>query len=160
MQILDYATTTSATQTKQIASRFAKEISRISANRARVIALSGNLGAGKTTFIQGFARALGIKAPIQSPTFVLMKIYALTKKHIKHLVHIDAYRIEKAQELEHLGLHDILNDKDAIVLIEWADRVEKILPNDAIWVRFEHGKNVHERIIKIRKHKLFFERKL
>lgn len=145
-------TTTNVVKTKTVASRLAKKMSETISHHARVIALSGNLGAGKTTFTQGFARALGIKTPVQSPTFVLMKIYALeNKKYVKHLVHIDAYRIESPQELEHLGFRELLNDKDAVILIEWADRIKKLLPKDATWITFEHGKKINERIIKIRK---------
>ena len=146
-----FITTRSAIDTKKIASMFAKEIMAASSNKARVIALSGNLGAGKTTFTQGFARALGVIDRIQSPTFVLMKIYSLErKKNIKHLIHIDAYRIEKPREIEHLGLRELLNDKDAVILIEWADRIKKILPKNTIWVKFEHGATVNLRTITIR----------
>ncbi|MEK7074627.1 MAG: tRNA (adenosine(37)-N6)-threonylcarbamoyltransferase complex ATPase subunit type 1 TsaE, partial [Patescibacteria group bacterium] len=72
--------TTDICQTKKIASRLAKEIIHTQASHARVIALSGDLGSGKTTFTQGFARMLGIKEKIQSPTFVLMKIYLLNAR--------------------------------------------------------------------------------
>lgn len=172
---------TRASATKKIAARLAREIAAVKSDHARVIALSGNLGAGKTTFTQGFAQALGIKMPVTSPTFVLMKIYALPlsprfageagrrssrfdksktrrvseasekKKFLKHLVHIDAYRIENTAELEHLGFRELLNDKDAVILIEWADRIKKLLPQDTTWITFEHGKKMKERIIKIKK---------
>lgn len=143
-------TTTSAAKTKQIASRVAKEIMRIGSDRARVVALKGNLGAGKTTFVQGFAHVLGIKEKIQSPTFVLMKIYSLNKqKHLKHLIHIDAYRLETPNELEHLGFRELLKDKDAVICIEWADRIKKLLPKETTWITFEHGKKINERSITI-----------
>ena len=143
--------TTDICQTKKIASHLAKEIIRTQASRARVIALSGDLGSGKTTFTQGFARTLGIKEKIQSPTFVLMKIYLLNaRKSFKHLVHIDAYRIETPSEMEHLGFRDLLEDQDAIILIEWADRVKKLLPKDTTWIMFEHGKKLNERIITVK----------
>ncbi|MDP3779245.1 MAG: tRNA (adenosine(37)-N6)-threonylcarbamoyltransferase complex ATPase subunit type 1 TsaE [bacterium] len=149
MPIPDSLVTASAAETKRLAFQLARELARMSSDRARVIALSGNLGAGKTTFTQGFAKALGIAHPVQSPTFVLMKIYELEKKYLKHLVHIDAYRIETAGELEHLGFLKLLEDGDAVILIEWADRIKKILPKDTMWLMFEHGKNINERIIKI-----------
>ncbi len=142
--------TRNSAETKACASRIAKEVSGMRANKARVIALSGNLGAGKTTFVQGFARALGIKEPIQSPTYILMKVYALRKKYLKHFVHIDAYRIEHQKEFEHLGLGDLIADKDAVILIEWPERVKKILPNDTLWISFEHGKKSNERMIQIK----------
>ena len=142
--------TKSTIQTKQFAWLIAKKVARMKSDHARVLALTGNLGAGKTTFVQGFAAALGIKEKIQSPTFVLMKIYLLNaQKNFKHLVHIDAYRIEMPQELEHLGFHELAKDKDAIILIEWADLIKKLLPNDAIWITFGHGKKANERIIRI-----------
>jgi tRNA threonylcarbamoyladenosine biosynthesis protein TsaE len=147
MQIPNSLTTASSAATKKFASILAKEIARTPSDRARVIALSGNLGAGKTTFTQGFAKALGIARPVQSPTFVVMKIYELEEKYLKHLVHIDAYRIETSQELDHLGFRELLKDKDAVILIEWADRVKKILPKDTMWLTFEHGKTMTERLI-------------
>ena len=146
----DIITTRSAAETKKIASKLAKEIAARTSDHARVIALSGNLGAGKTTFVQGFARALGITDRIQSPTFVLMKIYSLTRrKYIKHLVHIDAYRIESLREVEHLRLRELFNDKDALILIEWADRIKKILPKDTTWITFSHGQKSNERTMEV-----------
>lgn len=144
-------TTTTARQTRRIASLLAKKIAASVSPCARVVALKGNLGAGKTTFVQGFAKALGITDAVQSPTFVLMKIYSLKKKtHIAHLVHIDAYRIESLSEMKHIGLSRLLQDKDAIVLIEWADKIKKMIPKDAMWITFEHGKKIHERVIKLK----------
>ena len=144
----DIITTRSAAETKKIASKLAKEIAAHASDHARVIALSGNLGAGKTTFVQGFARSLGVRERIQSPTFVLMKIYSLKRrKNIKHLVHIDAYRIESLSEIEHLGLRELFDDKDAVILIEWADRIKKILPKDARWITFSHARILTERVI-------------
>lgn len=137
--------------TKQLAAHVAKEIASTRSNHARVIALSGNLGAGKTTFVQGFARALGIKVPVQSPTFVLMKIYPLKKKKYPiRLVHIDAYRIKMPQEFNHLGFRELMHDKDVVILIEWADKIKKLLPNDTMWIKFRHEKHINKRIIQIK----------
>ena len=145
----DIITTRSAAETKKIASKLAKEIAATRSDHARVIALSGNLGAGKTTFVQGFARALGVRERIQSPTFVLMKIYSLKRrKNIKHLVHIDSYRIESPREIEHLGLRDLFNDKDAVIIIEWADRIKKLLPAYTQRITFSHSRASTQRIIK------------
>ena len=143
--------TTTARQTQRVASLLAKKISASVSPRARVVALKGNLGAGKTTFVQGFAKALGIIDIVQSPTFVLMKIYSLKReKQVRHLVHIDAYRIESLAEIKHIGLFRLLQDGDAIILIEWADRIKKMIPKDAKWITFEHGKKMHERILTIK----------
>lgn len=161
--------TASAKQTQEIARLFAQELSRVPIGRgACVVALKGDLGAGKTTFAQGFARALGVKENVLSPTFVLMKIYPLGTttydKHntthsrrqmaqianrlFKHFVHIDCYRLSSSRDLTHLGFKDILKDKDAIILIEWADRIKKLLPRDAIWIQFAHGRKSTERLIR------------
>ena len=146
--------------THKVAVMLAKEIVAVPHATACVIALSGDLGSGKTTFTQGFGRALGIKQRMVSPTFVLLKRYDIVpprtrkKQTIKnpshpYLVHIDCYRIKKAHDLVQLGIKDILSDPAAIVLIEWAERVKKLIPNNAIAIRFKHGKIINERIIEI-----------
>ncbi len=107
--------------------------------RPLVLALAGELGSGKTTFIQGLAAALGIREKIQSPTFVLMKIYRLRKKkHFQNFVHLDAYRIEKPRELSHLGFRECIRDPHNLVVIEWADRIKHRIPKNAIWVQLQH----------------------
>lgn len=141
--------TKNAKETQKIAALLARELDAGWWDCARVVALEGNLGAGKTTFVQGFAAALGIKEPVKSPTFLVMKVYAVKRKHTKHLVHIDCYRLDDASELRHLGFDKLLADKDAIIIIEWADRIKKILPRDMVWMSFEHGKKINERSIVI-----------
>jgi len=146
--------TRSAKETQKIAAMLAGELIRAPRRGgARVLALQGNLGAGKTTFTQGFARALGVKENVLSPTFVLMKIYPLKKGNFCHLIHIDCYRIASPKDLLHLGFKELLKDKDAIILIEWADRIKKILSPDAIWLKFTHGAKHNERKIIIEKSK-------
>ena len=145
-------TTTGAKQTQKIASLLAEELTRASRpvrDGACVISLMGDLGAGKTTFAQGVARALGVKERVLSPTFVLMKIYALKKKKFRHLIHIDCYRLASPRDLAHLGFKEILKDKDAVILIEWADRIKKILPPHTLWLKFSHGAKAHQRSIVI-----------
>lgn len=145
----------SAAETKKIASILAREITRSKTSAtAFVIALSGDLGAGKTTFAQGFAKALGVENRILSPTFVLMKIYNLqlttrtrTPCAYKYLVHIDCYRIGSPKDLISLGIKNILRDKDAIILIEWPERIRRLIPERALLVRFRHGKKENERRI-------------
>lgn len=99
------------------------------------VTLSGPLGAGKTTFAQGLARALGIKAEISSPTFVLMNEYEAEIP----LLHMDAYRLENADydELREAGWEDFLGRSDAIRLLEWPEMVEKWLPEARFRIRFE-----------------------
>lgn len=132
----------SAQETKKIADRLAKKIlkKRPHRNHARVIALTGELGAGKTTFVQGFAKALGIKSRMVSPTFLIFRKY-------KNFYHVDVYRIHLAKELTTLGFKKILANPQNILVIEWAEKIKKILPKDAIWVNFRHGRKENERLI-------------
>lgn len=113
----------SAVETKAIAAKLAKGKS------LGVIALSGELGSGKTTFVQGFAKGLGIKEKIISPTFVLMRHHQIPKTE-KVLFHIDLYRLEKDKEFNDLGITEILNNPNQVI-IEWAEKLKK-LPKGAI----------------------------
>ncbi|OGG50923.1 tRNA (adenosine(37)-N6)-threonylcarbamoyltransferase complex ATPase subunit type 1 TsaE [Candidatus Kaiserbacteria bacterium RIFCSPHIGHO2_01_FULL_54_36] len=120
---------------------------------ATVVALSGELGAGKTTFVQGAAKALGITEQVTSPTFVLEKIYQLEGqpfdkaqgKKFERLIHIDAYRLKSAHELEILGWETLLQDPANLILIEWPERVQEAIPKDAILITFDISAD--ERII-------------
>jgi tRNA threonylcarbamoyladenosine biosynthesis protein TsaE len=102
---------------------FAKKFAR-TLKGGEVIGLVGDLGAGKTVFAKGIAAGLGIKKTVNSPTFVLMKIYPV-KKHptIKQLVHIDAYRIKKTEEIKSIGIEEYMNRQDTLAIIEWADKI-------------------------------------
>lgn len=142
--------TKSAKETQKVAAQLAVEAAKKVIGSALVIALEGELGSGKTTFVQGFAKAFGVEEKVLSPTFVLMKVYPLKQRRFKHLVHIDCYRLDSAKDLLHLGFREILKDKDAIILIEWADKIRRILPHDAIRISFCHGKRPQERILYIR----------
>lgn len=116
---------------------------------AKVVALKGNLGAGKTTFIQGFAKALGVRGRIMSPTFILFRRYALDGKKYDNLYHFDLYRIHSVKDVEALGLKKIITDPKNIVLIEWPEKIKKLLPKNTIWINFEYGQKETERIIKV-----------
>jgi len=111
-------------QTKKLAKILAKEI-----KAPLILAFQGNLGAGKTTFIQSFAKALGIKSKITSPSFVLMKKY-------KNLYHIDCYRIQSYKDILELDFQEIISNSN-IVVIEWAEKIKKILPKNTIWLKFK-----------------------
>lgn len=124
-----------------------KKIAAQLAGRGRVFALVGDLGAGKTTFVQGFAKALGVKNRIVSPTFLIFRNYKLKSGKYKKFYHVDLYRIESEKELNVLGFKKILNDPKNILLIEWAEKIKKVLPKDTIWVNFTHGRKETERII-------------
>jgi len=112
----------------------------INQKNATVFALIGELGSGKTTFVQRFARACGIKQTITSPTFVLLKQYG-------NIIHIDAYRLKNSKELEDLGYYELLKDPENVIFIEWADRISDILPENCIKLYFKHGENENERKI-------------
>lgn len=116
--------TISKTQTQKLGEELAKEL-----RGGEIICLSGDLGAGKTTFTQGFLKGLKAKGPYTSPTFVVMKKY-------KNIYHIDAYRI-KDKDLMGLGWEELLANKKNIIIVEWAERVRKIIPDNAIWVNFK-----------------------
>ena len=124
----------------QLVSRSAKDTQAIAAEVARfaaagdLIVLGGDLGAGKTTFTQGFGAALGVEEPITSPTFVLMRTYdgALP------IVHMDVYRLEHLQEAVDLGLAEILDD-GAVALVEWGDLVAAVLPADFLEIMIEQS---------------------
>lgn len=145
--------TISPAQTKKLARLLAKKLLKKKGrleNKALTLALVGDLGSGKTTFIQGFLRGLGIRGPLTSRTFVLIKNYPITQlPNYRRVYHIDCYRIKNPRELIALGLKEILANPENIVLIEWADRIKKVLPKDSIWLKFEHGEKGNQRIMKL-----------
>ncbi len=115
---------------------------------ARVFALVGDLGAGKTTFSSFFLRSLGVEGPLTSPTFVIMKTYPLSGRSRSSVCHIDCYRLTGSGELRALGFDAILKNPSTILLIEWADRVRDIIPPDAVWIDFSYGEREGERVIR------------
>lgn len=117
---------------------------------ALMITLKGNLGAGKTTFVQGFLRGLGVRKKITSPTFVLMKTYNLRLTTYNKAIHIDCYRIKSAKEILDLDWKEIISNPKNIVLIEWPERISKILPKQKIQINFKHGKKENERLVVIK----------
>jgi tRNA threonylcarbamoyladenosine biosynthesis protein TsaE len=112
-----------------------------SREKAFVIALDGELGGGKTTFLQGFARGLGVEEKILSPTFVILKkfqlINNLTIKQFNNFYHIDCYRIQNPEELIGLGFKEIVKNPENIVAVEWAERIKKTIPKDALKLKFK-----------------------
>lgn len=105
---------------------------------ATIFALVGDLGAGKTTFSKKFLKSIGVMQHVQSPTFSIMQSYPVSFLSYEKVFHLDVYRIEHLNELEVLHIEDVLKNKKHIVLIEWADKVREIIPQDATWIHFEH----------------------
>jgi tRNA threonylcarbamoyladenosine biosynthesis protein TsaE len=113
-----------------------------------VILVEGDLGAGKTTFTQGLARALGVDETVTSPTFVLMNIYRTSAGF--DLVHVDVYRLDRLSEVVDLALPELLED-GAVVVVEWGERAAAALPGGHLQVRIEAGED-DERIIRLDGH--------
>ena len=136
--------TNSDKETRKVAGLLAESIKEkpLKTKGALVIGFQGNLGSGKTTFIQGLAKGFKIKQYLTSPTFVLLKRYKVPNYKLlitnyKHLHHLDCYRLNKAKDLLELDFKEIINDNENIVLIEWAEKVRSILPKDTIWIKFK-----------------------
>jgi len=149
MKILSH----SSNETKKFAKLLAKKIlaKPFDFSSALIIGLTGDLGSGKTTFIQGFCKGVGIKKRITSPTFVLIKNYELRIMNYERIYHIDCYRIQKPKELFKLGLKEIVGNPQNIALIEWAEKLKKILPKkNVIWLKLKYGGKENERKIIIK----------
>ncbi|MBZ1348915.1 MAG: tRNA (adenosine(37)-N6)-threonylcarbamoyltransferase complex ATPase subunit type 1 TsaE [Candidatus Liptonbacteria bacterium] len=135
-------------QTKTIGIFLGEEIkkTKTSQNKALIIALIGDLGAGKTVFIKGLMQGLGIKKKIVSPTFIIFR--RLNNAYNRGAIyHIDAYRLKKEKDILSLGFKQILAGPKNIVIIEWAERIKKSVPSGAIWIKLEYGQKNNQRII-------------
>ncbi len=143
--------TKASTQTKKLGGILAKEIltphQYIGGGQkgAFILGLKGDLGGGKTTFLQGFAKGLGIKEKILSPTFVIMRKFKIPirvhscsySSRFAYFYHIDCYRIAKSKEILDLGFKEIISNPQNIVAIEWVDKIKNILPRKKIMLEFE-----------------------
>ena len=133
----------SAGETKIIASNMAKDIKINS-----VIALYGDIGAGKTTFTQGFALGMGVNEHVTSPTFKLVSEYSGDSKK---LYHVDCYRMKRSTDFLNIGGELFLNPGDGITIIEWANVIDDLLLSDTISVQFNRNfRKPEERILKIK----------
>ena len=132
-------TTNSPEETAEVAAAFARELSP-----GTVVALTGDLGAGKTTFVKAAAKALGVAEEITSPTYTIVAEYP-------GLVHMDLYRLHGVEEFELLGVEEHLQGEgETITMIEWAERAHEALPLDrTVWVTISFGSGDH-RTIEIR----------
>lgn len=127
--------TKTAQQTRNFGKKLAKKI-----KTGGVVCLYGDLGAGKTTLVQGIAQGLGIKKRLVSPTFVIMRQYG-------NLYHLDLYRLNNLEEIKALGIGEIWQDKKNILVIEWPEKIEKILPENKLVIRLKLLKNNTHEII-------------
>lgn len=121
---------------EKLAGEFA---SRLAPKRdgATVVALSGDLGTGKTAFAKALARAYGIEENVTSPTFVIEKVYTPNESPFSRLIHIDAYRLNGKHDLEVLGWKELLSEPSNLIVLEWPEKVEGAIPADAVQISLE-----------------------
>lgn len=137
--------TKSVSETQQIAVDFLSQL-----EDGVVVALVGELGSGKTTFVQAIGQALGVPRVI-SPTYNIVKHYHLEGKQgqIENLVHLDLYRLGGPEEARSFDLGEIFSQPHDLVMVEWAEKAKKLLPQPHYWVEFKHlGADEREIIIK------------
>lgn len=133
--------TKSIEETQKFAQEFAGKL-----KPGNIIALYGELGAGKTIFVQGLAKGLGFRGKVFSPTFIFMRPYKISdqtsdirdqRSKIKILYHIDLYRLEGIMDLKNIGVEEFISEKDAVSAIEWAEKIEHLLPKNVIKIKIE-----------------------
>lgn len=134
--------TESASETKAFGKRLAASLIP-----GIVICLYGDLGVGKTVLVQGIASGLGVKELPTSPTFVFLREYKATKTPVKRFYHLDLYRIQHANEVKTLGIADYLIDKEAIMVIEWAEKLGRLLPEKRLEVNIRNAGGETRRIL-------------
>ncbi len=127
----------SPSQTEKLGRELARKVFKFPSNkRAVVVGLIGDLGGGKTTFLKGFSKGLGLKEKILSPTFIIMRKFQVGRDKFQWFYHFDCYRIKNPKEILELDFKEIISHSKNIVCIEWADRIEKIVPKGAVLIRF------------------------
>lgn len=140
-------------ETEEIGKMLGQELKKIYVKKstgATIITLEGNLGSGKTIFTKGISKGLKIRKKITSPTFIIIKKYKISSQKIKnksfasnllsltsYLYHIDCYRIQGPKEILDLGFKEIISRPGNIVIIEWAEKIKKVLPKEKVTVKFK-----------------------
>lgn len=137
-------------ETQNLGKKLAQEIlERGVQSSAVVLALHGDLGAGKTTFLQGLAQGLKITEVVNSPTFVIMKKFRISDNNFEYFYHFDLYRLENEKDLEFLELEELLQDPKNIIAIEWPERMKSLPNKNTITIESKHlGDNQRELTIK------------
>ena len=110
----------------------------LNAKPGDVFALYGDLGSGKTTFTKGFAEALGVKKQVTSPTFLISKEYPVKLNSINKLIHTDCYRLMGEEDVENIGLSEYLFGGEAVLVLEWPEKIERMLPKNTKKIYFEY----------------------
>jgi tRNA threonylcarbamoyladenosine biosynthesis protein TsaE len=134
--------THSIEETKALAKEFAGSL-----QGGEVIALEGELGAGKTAFVQGLAEGLGVEGPVTSPTFSIMNLHGAKGGSVEQLVHLDLYRLESEAQLDELGLEEWLGQSGVVAAIEWPERASGLEPTHRVSIAA--GRGPDERIVSI-----------
>jgi tRNA threonylcarbamoyladenosine biosynthesis protein TsaE len=135
---METLTTNSSKETQDLGQNLAIETVKVGLqDSAIVLGLSGNLGGGKTTFLQGFAEGLGIKEKILSPTFVILKHFKIPNSKFTDFYHIDCYRINNPEEILDLDWQKIILNPKNIVAVEWPEKIKKFLPKETLFVDFK-----------------------
>ena len=120
-------------ETRKFAEDLARSLSsaKRAGQKAVVVGLLGDLGSGKTSFVQGVGEALGVKEKITSPTFVIAKRYPLKDQNFKNMFHLDAYRFQKPEEVLALKWDEIIGNPGNLVFVEWPEKLGEFLPEDS-----------------------------
>lgn len=124
-------------QTRTLAKNFGSQLTG-----GEILALEGNLGSGKTTFVQGLAQGLNLKHRMVSPTFVIMNRCVIPGKIKKYFYHFDLYRLRRSHDLKELGFNEILQDAKNIVATEWPEKAGTLLPSRTIRIKFTHDPKI------------------
>ena len=124
---------------EDIVDLFFVELQQKQKNGPAILLFSGNLGAGKTTFIQTLAKKLGVQEPVLSPTFTMMRTYVLSSGEFQKLYHFDLYRVEDEKELARIGWDTAMTDMDGIVCVEWPEKAGSKIPEKAYDVLLEYA---------------------
>lgn len=150
---IDYNTamkiiTGSVAETRKIGLKLAQKTTS-----GHLFALIGDLGGGKTELTKGLARGFGIKKLVASPTFILMNVHQIRRGRLRHFCHVDLYRLKKQGDITDVGLKEFLGQPDTVVVIEWADKISRLLaPYKKTTIHFSFI-NSHCRAISITKNR-------